>query len=79
MTSQRSPDRADWPGYWRAIRNGGVMLVTGAIVVAAAAFIPRPDGLIERIAMEVVIGAVAVAVAVQVRPRVDAWWERRAA
>ena len=71
------PDREDWPAYWRAIRTAAVWMVVIVILVGGGALVPRPDGLLPRIAMDVLIGLLVVAVATFLVRRVNDWWERR--
>ena len=70
-------DRATWPAHWRAIRTAAVWLVIVVVIVGGGAFLPRPDALLPRIAMEALIGLAAVVVASSLADRVNAWWERR--
>ena len=74
---ERYPDRAAWPGYWRAIRTALAWLVAVVVIIGGGALLPRPDGLAGRVAMEVLIGLVAAGVATFLAARVNAWWDRQ--
>jgi hypothetical protein len=71
------PDRAAWPGYWRTIRTATVWLLVAAVIVGGGSFLPRPDELLPRIVVAVVIGFLVVVVAAFLAGRVNAWWQER--
>lgn len=79
MATGDHPDRAEWPRYWRAIRLAAVWVVTVLVVVGATSFLPRPDSLPTRIAMELIIGVAVVSLATRLARRTEAWRERRSA
>jgi hypothetical protein len=69
------PDREDWPAYWRVMRTAAVWLLVIAVIVGGSAYLPRPDGLLPRIAVEVLIAVLVVMVGRFLASRVNAWWE----
>lgn len=71
------PDRESWPGYWRTIRTAVVWLLVVVVIVGGGAFLPRPQDVVPRVAMEFVIGFAVVLVATLLAKRVNAWWEER--
>jgi hypothetical protein len=83
VTSDRGddahPDREAWPGYWRAVRVAVVWLLVAVVIVGGGAFLPRPEGVVPRVAMEFLIGFAVILVATLVAGRVNAWWEARQA
>jgi hypothetical protein len=75
----RDRDREEWPRYWRAIRTAVVWLLVVVVIVGGGAFLPRPEGVVPRVAMEFLIGFAVVLVATLLAKRVNAWWEERQA
>lgn len=71
------PDREAWPGYWRAIRSATAWLLAGVVIVGGGPLLPRPDDVLSRVAMEVLIALVAVVVAWFLAARANAWWDER--
>ena len=71
------PDREDWPVYWRAMRTAAVWLLVIAVIVGGTTHLPRPDGLLPRIAMDVLIAVLVVTVGRFLASRLNAWWETR--
>ncbi len=72
-------DREAWPGYWRAIRVASVWLLVVVVIVGGGTFLPRPDGVLPRVAMEFLIGFAVILLATLLASRVNAWWEERRA
>lgn len=77
MSREPYPDRDDWPAYWGAIRTAAVWLVVIVVIVGGGALLPRPDGLLPAIAVEVAIGILVVTVATLLVRRVNARRDRR--
>jgi hypothetical protein len=73
------PDREAWPAYWRAIRTAAMWLLVAVVIVGGGAFLPRPEGFMAEIAMDVLIGFCVVVVATFLATRVNAWWQERRA
>jgi hypothetical protein len=77
VSTEPYPDRDAWPGYWRAIRTAGAWMIVIVIVFGIGAFIPRPEGRLPAIAIEMVIGLLIAVIATTFARRVNAWWDRR--
>lgn len=73
------PDRDEWPRYWDAIRTAAIWLLVAIVIVGGSALLPRPDGLVPQVAVDVAIGIVVIVVATFVASRVTAWWKERRA
>lgn len=77
MTGPDYPDQAEWPRYWRAIRTLAVSAVAVMVIIGGGSYLPRPDALAPRIAVEFALGLLAVTASALLSRRINEWWERR--